>query len=386
MADAFEKLGSVLHRFAGPAPDDLYAGAVALIAHDGSVRYHRAFGSAQSHDRLGPLGVPREMSTDTAFDLASITKVAATTVAVLKLVDDGLVSLDEPAANHLPALARGEKGRITLRHLLTHRAGLAEWQPTYLHAQDRESALAHVQSAELRYPVGAGRHYSDLGFMLLGAVVEAVTGQRLDHYVADRIHRPLGMSSTLFNPPPDMHARIAATSRGNAYEFRMIETGSPHPPAADPRTFAGWRDYPLVGEVNDGNAWHAFGGVAGHAGLFGTAQDLAVLGQTLINDGRHGTTMLASANMVAAFLHEPYDSGQAVGFLGDRLSVVGATGGYGHSGFTGTEFLFDPQRELVAVLLTNRLHPDRSPRSLASPWHAVLRAALAATGAGQRPR
>lgn len=357
---------------AGSGSEDLYAGAVVLVARRGRVVHESAVGHAQTHDGSEPLDEPRPMETDTIFDLASITKVGATTAAVMTLVDQGRVDLDDTLGEHVAEFAESGKADITIRQLLTHRSGLWEWQPTYLHGQSQEEVLPFLAGLDLRYEAGEARRYSDIGFMLLGVVVERLTGQPLDDYVREAVHGPLGMADAGFTPDPDLRPRIAATSLGNAYEYRMIETGSPYPVDGDPDDFDGWRDYTLVGEVNDGNAWYGWEGVAGHAGLFSTARDLAIYGQTLVNGGGYADAEVASAAVVDDFLREPYDSGQALGFWTNRLSTVGGSGGFGHGGFTGTEFLFDPERELVVVLLTNRQHPDGPLRSIAPVWRDVL--------------
>jgi serine-type D-Ala-D-Ala carboxypeptidase len=364
---------------------DRYTGAVALVAHQGRVVYERAFGDAQTHQGTEPLRRPRPATRRTIFDMASVTKVEATTAAVMKLVDEGRLDLDARLRWYLPRFA-DEKGDILVRQLLTHRAGLWEWQPTYLHGRNKAQVLDFLADLDLRYGVGEGRHYSDIGFMLLGAIVEKVTGQPLDDYVREHIHRPLGMSDTTYLPDRRPRTRIAATSLGNSYEYTMIDSQSPYPIVGDldPDDFPDWRRHTLVGEVNDGNAWYGWQGVAGHAGLFSTARDLAVYAQTLVNGGGYADTELASRDVVDEFLTEQYDEGQALGFWTDRLSTIGRTGGFGHSGFTGTEFLFDPDRELVVVLLTNRLHPDRGPGSIAAVWHDVLRHAVQATEQGNR--
>lgn len=242
--------------------------------------------------------------------------------------------------------------------------------------------LEFLAGLDLRYETGTQRRYSDIGFMLLGVIVERVSGQPLDEYVREHVHGPLGMTDTSFRPDPALRDRIAATSLGNSYEHTMIETGSPYPIVGDlsPEEFTDWRDYTLVGEVNDGNAWYGWEGLAGHAGLFSTARDLAIYGQTLVNGGGYADARLASAETVAEFLEPQYDSGQVLGFWSNRLSFAGVPGGFGHNGFTGTELLFDPERELVVVLLTNRLHPDRGPASITAVWQEVVRAAVEATG------
>ena len=360
---------------------DRYTGAVALVAHRGRVVYERAFGDAQTHQGTEPLTRARPTTPDTIFDMASVTKVEATTAAVMKLVDDGRLDLDARLRRYLPRFS-DEKGDILVRQLLTHRSGLWEWQPTYMHGRNKAQVLDFLADLDLRYPTGERRQYSDIGFMLLGAIVEKVTGQALDDYVREHIHRPLGMTDTTFLPDPSVRDRIAATSLGNSYEYTMIDTASPYPIVGDldPDDFPDWRQHTLVGQVNDGNAWYGWEGVAGHAGLFSTARDLAVYAQTLVNGGGYADTELASPGVVDEFLTEQYDNGQALGFWTDRLSPVGEAGGFGHSGFTGTEFLFDPARELVVVLLTNRLHPDRGPGSITAVWEAVVRHAVRATG------
>ncbi len=170
---------------------DRYTGAVALVAHRGRVVYERAFGDAQTHQGTEPLARPRPTTPDTIFDMASVTKVEATTAAVMKLVDDGRLDLDARLRRYLPRFS-DEKGDILVRQLLTHRSGLWEWQPTYMHGRNKAQVLDFLADLDLRYPTGERRQYSDIGFMLLGAIVEKVTGQALDDYVREHIHRPAG--------------------------------------------------------------------------------------------------------------------------------------------------------------------------------------------------
>jgi CubicO group peptidase (beta-lactamase class C family) len=316
--------------------------------------------------------------------MASVTKVAATTAAVLKLVDEGVLRLDNTLGEWIPELGP-DKAPITLRQMLTHRSGLWEWQPTYLHGRNQADVLQFLAGVPLRYEIDTGRRYSDIGGgMLPGVMIERATGQRLDDYLRAEIYGPLSMTDTDFTLDAVPRSRIAATSFGNPYEYRMIETGSPYPVADTGRAedFDGWRDYTLVGETNDGNAWYGWQGIAGHAGLFSTARDLAIYGQTLNNGGGYANAQLASAETVSSFLVEPSDSGQAVGFWTRRLpgtsSLPVSERGYGHGGFTGTEFLFDPSRDLVVVLLTNRQHPGETYRSISSVWSGVLQRVMAA--------
>jgi CubicO group peptidase (beta-lactamase class C family) len=382
--DALRAIDEAVAARAGTAGDARYTGATVLVAHRGHVVHAAAFGDAEAFalvdGEVEALDEPRPTQLDTIFDQASITKVAATTAAVMQLVDARELDLDDRLGDHLPAFDADGKGDITVRQLLTHRSGLWEWQPTWMYGQGRDEVLAYLADLELRYGIGEGRRYSDIGFMLLGAIVEEVTGEPLDVHVRERVHAPLGMDDARFTPDETLRGRIAATSHGNPYEYQMVDTGSPYPVGdVDPDDFDGWRSYTLVGEVNDGNAWYGWQGVAGHAGLFATAHDLGVFAQTLVNGGGYGDHTLASSDTVETFLATPYDANQAHGFWPNRLSPAGVSGGYGHGGFTGTEFLFDPDRELVVVLLTNRQHLGQPYTGIAPVWNEVVRQAVAAT-------
>lgn len=377
-SDQFKQLGGLLAAHAGSHADALYAGAVLAVAYGGRLIHESAVGHAQTHDGAKPLERPRLMATDTIFDLGSITKVAGTTAAMMKLVEAGRVRLDDALDEHVVEFAGTHTGRVTLRQLLSHRGGLWEWQPTYLRGRTSTDVVAYLSRLALRYEIGHARHYSDLGFLLLGVVIERVTGERLDTYVRRAVHQPLGMDSTFYLPGPGapgrvadttLRPRIAATSRGNPYEYRMVASRRPYPVEDAPDDFPGWRDYTLVGEVNDGNAWYGCDGVAGHAGLFSTAGDLVRFGQALV----HGGGGFVSSDVLARFLQPSPDRRQALGFWANRLSVAGISGGFGHGGFTGTEFLFDPRHDFVVVLLTNRQHPGEPYHSIAPVWSAVLR-------------
>lgn len=359
-----------------------YAGAVVLVAVRGRVIHCRAFGHAQTHSGQRPLAVPRPVAADTVFDIASVTKVLATTASLMALHGEGRLDLDLPVEAYLPRLAGSPAAPATIRQLLTHRAGLWEWQPLYLRASNPAEALRVLAGLGLRYPIQARRAYSDLGFMLLGAVVEAIAGQRLDAYVRSRVHAPLGMSSTAFRPSAGLRSRCAATSTGNAHEQRMVAEGEPYPVVVGNGTepAGGWRDRTLVGEANDGNAWHSWEGAAGHAGLFSTASDIAAFAQAIVNGGGYGAAELAPAGTVAEFLAPQFDEEQALGFWSERLRPVSVAGGFGHSGFTGAELMLDPVRQLVVVMLTNRLHPADRPADIQPVWRAVLQGALDATG------
>lgn len=358
-----------------PAGRDHYAGAVLHVRAAGRVVHESAHGWAQTHEGEQPLDPARVMRADDRFDLASVTKALGTTALAMRLHDDGLLDLDAPVRGVLPELPAGAAGTITARHLLRHRSGLPAWEPLYLHAPDDPAgAVARTASRPLVTPVGAERRYSDLGMILLGELLARLGREALDVLVDEHVCAPLRLTSVGYRPGPA--ADVVATSAGNAHERRMIATGEPHPVDGSPADFDGWRAHTLVGEVNDGNAAYALRGVAGHAGLFGAAVEVAAFGQAL-GDGMRGLdTPLARARTVEAFTTRDPDTGELLGLWPDRLAAADLLGGVGHPGFTGCELAVDPDRDLVVVLLTNRLHPDGRPRPLSPVWRAALRALL----------
>jgi CubicO group peptidase (beta-lactamase class C family) len=343
-------------------------GALLLVSTGDDVLLERAYGSTRVHDygggqyRVAATGGARSqgirprtdaspVTRETVFDLASVTKVMATTFAVMLSVDRGELDLDAPVHTYLPDFRGGGKDAITIRHLLTHRAGLQPWKPIYYHATDADEAYAYIRDRPLAWDVGEGRHYSDLGFMLLGRVAERVVGMPLDAVLRDRLYGPLGLTATEFRPPTPGTRTLAATSHGNPYEHRMVHDSTfGYVYEGDPNSWDGWRRYTLVGEVNDGNAYHAFGGVAGHAGLFSTAEELQVLLQLLLDRGEYGGRRYLSAALVDSFL-APTGDGQALGW---QTPDYAPPGSFAHTGFTGTFVLGVSPDALGVILLTNR--------------------------------
>lgn len=336
-------------------------GAVLLVARDGRVVHRRAFGYARLYElrdgRVERLADPEPMTTEHLFDLASVTKVMATTFAVMMLVDRGAVELDAPLYTYLPEFRGPHRDSITVRHLLTHTSGLPQWEPVYYHAPDAAGAYRHIRSLPLTWGVGEGRHYSDLGFMLLGYMVERVSGRPLDAFLHDELYAPLGLEHTSFNPRDRGLGPFAATSHGNPFERRMVaDDGFGYVCDEDPAAFTGWRDDTLAGEVNDGNAWYAHHGVAGHAGLFSSADDLAVLLELLLREGEHDGRQLIDAGVVREFLR-PQATGNGLGWaMAPALVYMDdpPPGTFAHTGFTGTFVAGIPAESLAVVLLTNR--------------------------------
>ncbi|AEV84093.1 hypothetical protein ACWT_3070 [Actinoplanes sp. SE50] len=332
-----------------PTPDHpghpSYAGATVLAAHHGIVVARFAVGDAVRYTAtaagIAELPPARRVPArvDTIWDLASLTKLF-TTIVVLQQVQAGRVGLDAPVAAYVPEFAAGGKAAVTVRQLLTHTSGLPAFRPLYATEPTPAARLA----AALRTPVTPGTTpgrqyvYSDLGMIALGVLVERVTGRRLDRVVHDGVTGPLGMRDTGYRPGRAARHRIAAT------EYQ-------------PHVHRGL----VRGVVHDENAW-ALGGVAGHAGIFATVDDLAVLCQTLLDGGEyHGHRILSAAMVRAALTANP--GGRGLGFeLAARTYMGGLTSPvtFGHTGFTGTSVVIDPVRQSFLILLSNRVHPDRA--------------------------
>ena len=330
----------------------LIPGAVLLVARDGRVLHEQAYGYAELNDSaMKRLASPRPMRTSTVFDLASVTKVMATTFAVMILVDRGQLNLDAPVHRYLPDFTGPHLDSITVRHLLDHSSGLVQWQPLYYQAANSMQTYAAIRDIPLGWRVGEARHYSDLGFMLLGYLVERTSGRTLDAFVAQELYQPLGLRSTTFKPKQHGLTEFAATETGNVYERRMVyDSTFGYRYGGDPKSWNGWRQHVLVGEVDDGNAAYANGGVAGHAGLFSTAAELRVLLDLLNNRGTIGGRTYVSTSTVNRFLTR--DRFQH--YLGWQYPAGMPEGTFAHSGFTGTWVVGVPKHKLSIVLLTNR--------------------------------
>jgi CubicO group peptidase (beta-lactamase class C family) len=303
-------------------------GAVVLIGGENGVYYRRAFGDRE----VMPERLP--MAEDTIFDLASLTKVVATTTAILQLVERGRLDLDAPAARYWPAFAENSKGAITLRQLLTHYSGLPADLDLSRRWSGERDALRLIVRERPAAPPGSRYLYSDINFEVLGELVERVSGQSLDAYCREHVFQPLGMRDTGFRP--HLSSRIAPTERGRQ------------------------------GVVHDPTAWR-MGGVAGHAGLFSTADDLARFARMLLADGRlDGVQVLQAASVEAmAVPQSPAGQARLRGLGWDLAAPFGAdrdalppVGAFGHTGFTGTSLWIDPISGLYVILLSNRVHPD----------------------------
>jgi serine-type D-Ala-D-Ala carboxypeptidase len=358
-----DPLVTVITDLLGASPDGSAAppGALVAVAEDERIRY--ATGGFARH---GAAGSAVEMGWDTRTDAGSVSKVVGTTAALMALVDAGEVALDTPVARHLPELERPG----TVRDMLEHRAGLREWWPLYLNGARAGDAVSLAAQMPLRYRPGEGRHYSDLGFILLGELVARVGGG-LAAAVDELVLRPFGLTETRYATPMP-GGPVAASSNGDGIEQNMITSGVPYPVDGVVTDFDGWRDHVLVGEVNDGNAFHAFDGVAGHAGLFTTAADLLRFATGLLRclDG-DGPIRRDTA---ARFLTAGADSGQALGL---RVWDLPSGRAVGHTGFPGVAVAVLPEHRAAVAMITNRLHASGPLRATEQMWLRVLTAAEA---------
>ena len=324
----------------------LYAGAVTLLGHDGHVVAREASGYALRYAMGDGTELPRDQwvptRDDTIFDMASVSKLF-TSILVVQQIERGAIQLEEPVATYLPAFAANGKGAITVRQLLTHTSGLKPWMPLWSAYPDRASRIAAVLGVAPTSAPGTAYAYSDLNLITLGELLERQTGKGLDELVLERITDPLRMKDTGYNPDPSLKSRIAAT------EFQ----------ASPPRGMV-W------GEVHDENAW-SLGGVAGHAGVFSTAQDMAVLAQSLLNGGTYGGHRILSADSVTKMTtnYNTAFAGNSHG-LGFELDQRWYMGGLsspttaGHTGYTGTSIVIDSMSRSFVIVLSNRVHPNRS--------------------------
>lgn len=316
-----------------------FPSASVAITHRGKLIARRAFGQFTYEPDASPV------TGGTLFDLASLTKVVAITPMAMILWERGVLDLDMPMAALLPEFAADDPRRqqITVRMLLAHSSGLPAYEKLFLRAKSREELLHAAITTPLIADPGIQAEYSDIGFIVLGAALERLAEESLDHFCQREIFGPLGMTHTIFNPATSLRAAI--------------------PPAADDR---GFRQRIIQGEVQDENA-SVLGGVAGHAGLFATAEDVAIFAHAMLSGGRP----IIRPETVACFTRRetsPSGTSRALGW--DTPSSPSQSGRYfsaksfGHLGYTGTSLWIDPTRELSVTLLTNRTWPDCSDQAI----------------------
>jgi len=338
-------------------------GVLAVGYHDQLAVY--PFG-AQTLDAKAP-----KVTENTIYDMASLTKVIVTTTSAMMLAQQKRLDLDAPVQRYLPEFSAAAKAdpnpswraRVTVRMLMLHDSGLPAHRDYYKEAKGHDAVLEKILAEPLVHEPGTQVEYSDLGFILLGEIIERLTGETLEQFAKGHIFAPLGMSDTMYNPPASMRARIAPTELDTDFRKRLLR-----------------------GEVHDENAF-ALGGVSGNAGLFGTAGDLAAFAQMLLNGGIYAHHRLLARTTIQEFTARQLvgDSARTLGWdvptppnsaAGHYLSAST----YGHTGFTGTSLWIDPERGLFVVLLTNRVNPTRANEQIRQVRPAIHDAILQALG------
>jgi serine-type D-Ala-D-Ala carboxypeptidase len=346
-----------------------FPGAVALARERGRV----ALVAARGHAVVTPEVIP--VTPDTIFDLASLTKPLATTLLLAIEAEAGTLALDDPVRAYVPEFDGDDRRDVTLAHLLTHTSGLPKWRPLYADPGDPARVPGALGGLPLEFATGTRVVYGDPNFILLGLVLERVAGRPLDALFAERVARPLGLARTGFGPAPGLRDEIAASETGNAFERAMC--GEAY------AGYEGWRTAVIWGEVHDGNA-HFLGGVAGHAGLFGTAEEVARIADQFLPGSallrRDETFELFERNLTPGLDEHRSLGWQLASTTESAAGPALAPESFGHLGFTGTSVWVDPGRERVYVLLTNRVHPtwrDVPMNAIRRRAHELMAEALA---------
>ncbi|MFN0109914.1 MAG: exo-beta-N-acetylmuramidase NamZ domain-containing protein [Blastocatellia bacterium] len=331
-------------------------GAVVLVGRQGKIVWRRAYGNRALEPQV------EAMTTDTIFDLASLTKIVATATSVMILVERGLVRLGDPVSRYIPEFAENGKRAITVEHLLVHRSGLIADNDIRDYEQGPEKAIENIWRLAPLSEAGAKMIYSDVNFIVLAELVKRISGKPIDQFTRENIFEPLGMKDTGFNPAAVLKVRIAPTEqRGGVDQNRAREGAAREGVTTQPEHW-------MRGEVHDPRSY-LLGGVAGHAGLFSTADDLAIYCQMILNGGEYQGRRILSPMGVARMTEARPSAGNASdgnarglgwdvysGFSANRGDLF-PIGSFGHTGFTGTGLWLDPTSKTFVVFLSNRVHP-----------------------------
>jgi CubicO group peptidase (beta-lactamase class C family) len=339
--------------------DRAFPGGVLAVGYRGELSVH-PFGR-QTYDATSPA-----VTADTIYDVASLTKPVVTATLVAMQIQAGRIALDLPVGRYIPEWNSGPnpewRRTVTVRHLLTHSSGLPAHRDYFLSLHSRREVIAAIGKEPLEYAPGAKTVYSDLGFIVLGEILERATGEPVDQLAREEIFMRLGMASTTFKPAKSLSGMIAPTENDAKFRKRLLQ-----------------------GEVHDENAF-AMDGVAGHAGMFSTAQDLAAFCQMMLNGGMYAHQRLLSRASINLFT-APQALASNKFTLGWMAPTPGSSSGryfsahsFGHLGYTGTSIWIDPDRQLFVILLTNRVYPTRANDKIVAVRPAVHDAVIEALG------
>lgn len=322
--------------------EKVFPGAALLIWKDGNILYEQSYGT-YTYDLNS-----EKVNSEIIYDIASLTKVVATTTAAMICLDRKLFSLDDKVIRFIAEFGVNEKEDVKIRNLLLHNSGLPAWKKFYGRGLDESGVLKEIYNSKLEYETGTKMVYSDLGIITLGKIIEKVSGLSLDEFCKKEIFLPLEMNRTFFNPD-DSVKQYCAPSEADNY----------------------WRNKLIQGEVHDETA-ALLDGVAGHAGLFSTIKDLSKFMSMIMNEGIYKNKRIINPGTIKLFTKKQSD--QSFRGLGwDTKSVKGSSAGnlfssnsFGHTGFTGTSIWADPERNLFVVFLTNRVYPSRENTKIIS--------------------
>ena len=331
----FQKIDSIINKAIG---ESIFPGASVLIAKDGIIIKNKGFGKL-TYDENSTNVTPQ-----TIYDLASVTKVISTTTAVMKLVDENKIKLEDKVAKYIPQFSQNGKNEITIYNLLVHNSGLPGWRKFYEFCETPKCVLDSIYSTPLIYKTGDSTIYSDLGLITVGKIIEKISGTSLNKFVDSLFFKPLGMKNTMYNPPIELLNNIAPTEIDTHWQKTNL---------------------PVHGRVHDENA-ATLGGVSGHAGLFSTTEDLAKILYMLQNGGVYNGKKYLSSEVISRFTKRQSEkSSRAIGW--DTKSPIKSSAGkyfstdsFTHTGFTGTMVLVDPKENTIVIFLTNRVYPNRA--------------------------
>jgi len=321
--------------------DSVFPGAVLLFGKEDNILFHKAFG----HFTYDPNS--SKVQTNSMFDLASVSKVVGTTSAAMLLVQKGRINLDDKVVKHLPEFSNNGKDKIEIKNLLLHNSGLPAFKKYYDTFDSADSVIKDIMNLKLENPPDLEYVYSDLGMIALQKMIEKVSGKSLDQFLEKGLFKPLGMIQTMYNPSKELAKNCVPTEFDDFWRMRLLQ-----------------------GEVHDERAY-MLNGVAGHAGLFSTAEDLSKFVITLNNDGMYNDARILSAELIDNWTTRHNEqSSRALGWDTKSLENFSSSGkyfsenSYGHTGYTGTSIWVDKGTNLFIIFLTNRVHPSRKNKKI----------------------
>lgn len=321
--------------------DSVFPAAVLLFGRDNEVLYNKAFGHF-TYDKNS-----KEVTTNSIFDLASVSKVVSTTSAAMILVSEGKLDIDDKVIKYLPEFNNNGKEKITIKNILLHNSGLAAFKKYYDQYSSGDEVINDIMNLKLDNPVGEKYVYSDLGMITLQKVIEKIANKPLDVFIHDKLFAKLGMNNTMYNPSEDDKLNCVPTELDDFWRMRLLQ-----------------------GEVHDERAY-MLNGVAGHAGLFSTAEDLSKFVLLLMNKGNHDGEQIINSDIVEEWTTRQSEQSER-SFGWDTKSVNGyssagqyfSKNSFGHTGYTGTSIWVDKETKLFVILLSNRVHPTRANKKI----------------------